>query len=46
MKKNQKQNHGQYDDIEFSQEVADAADQEAMKRMQAADKRATEKKRT
>ncbi|MDV2686208.1 YfhD family protein [Alkalihalophilus sp. As8PL] len=43
MKKNenkQYQQQGPYDDVEYSAEVADAEDKEAMARMNEADKRA------
>lgn len=37
-----KKQQGPYDEVEFSQELADQEDKEAMKRMDAADERATE----
>ncbi|WP_081734290.1 YfhD family protein [Halalkalibacter akibai] len=42
-KKNGKQ--GQYDEIEFSQELADSEDKEAMARMDAADQRVKNKQK-
>ncbi|WP_332628829.1 YfhD family protein [Halalkalibacter flavus] len=41
-KKNQQ---GKYDDVEYSEELADAEDKEAMARMEQADKRAQKKQR-
>ncbi|MCM3713008.1 YfhD family protein [Halalkalibacter oceani] len=39
------QQKGPYDEVEFSEELADGADRDAMARMQAADDRAKQKKK-
>lgn len=44
-KSKQQQQQGPYDEVEFSEELADGADRDAMARMQAADRRAKPKKK-
>ncbi|WP_100404903.1 YfhD family protein [Bacillus solitudinis] len=45
MSKKNKNNQGPFDDVEFSQELADTNDKEAMERMDAADSRANKRQK-